>query len=240
MFRILAIAGVLALAAASPYALAESANGSQGAVTAIDIALEPDAAMTQHAAALNARLRQAYPKGYALDATHRPHVTLLQRYVKTADLPDVYRAVGTVLKSQHIATWKLQAFRIDHAVWSGLAVTVILVKPTNEVLALQQRLIGAIAPYTVKTGTAAAFATTAAEPDINASTIGYVAAFVPDSTGKKYVPHVTAGVAPVPFVEKLESEPFAAFAFSPVAVSVYQLGNFGTARKELESWTVAP
>jgi hypothetical protein len=30
-------------------------------------------------------------------------------------------------------------------------------------------------------------------------------------------------------------EPFEAFTFSPVSASVYQLGTFGTARKELKA-----
>ncbi len=98
-------------------------------VTAIDIALEPDATMLQHAAALNARLRQSFPKGYALNASHRPHVTMLQRYVRTADLPRVYAAVEKIMSAKSPARWKLQAFKIDHAVWSGLALTVILAKP---------------------------------------------------------------------------------------------------------------
>ena len=32
------------------------------------------------------------------------------------------------------------------------------------------------------------------------------------------------------------AEPFDAFTFSPAGASVYQLGNFGTARKELKAW----
>jgi hypothetical protein len=32
------------------------------------------------------------------------------------------------------------------------------------------------------------------------------------------------------------AEPFDAFTFSPAGASVYQLGNFGTARKELKTW----
>ena len=64
------------------------------AVTAIDILLEPDAAMLQHAAANNARLLAVFPKGFALDATHRPHITLVQRFVRTADLDKVYAAAG--------------------------------------------------------------------------------------------------------------------------------------------------
>jgi hypothetical protein len=196
--------------------------------------------MLQHAAALNVRLRQSFPKGYALDASHRPHVTILQRYVRTADLPKVYAAIGNIMSTKHPATWKLQAFKIDHAVWSGLALTVILAKPPADVVTAQQQIIDAIAPYTVATGTAAAFDTTPAEPDINASTISYVSEFVPKSSGKNYIAHVTCGVASVAFVKTLEAEPFTAFTFSPVAVSVYQLGNFGTARKKLKEWMFTP
>jgi hypothetical protein len=221
-------------------AYAQLSHEAQPAVTAIDIALEPDATMLQHASALNARLRGHFAKGYALDATHRPHVTMLQRYVRTADLAKVYAAVRKIKAEYDMAAWKFDAFKIDHAVWSGLAVTVILAKPPQKVLEAQQQLIDAIAPYTVQTGTAAAFATTPAEPDINASTISYVATFVPKSTGKNYIAHVTCGVATVAFVKQLESEPFSSFTFSPVAISVYQLGNFGTARKKLEYWSFAP
>ena len=62
----------------------------QSPVTAIDILLEPDAAMLQHSAANNARLLKVFPKGFALDATHRPHITMVQRFVRTADLDQVY------------------------------------------------------------------------------------------------------------------------------------------------------
>ncbi len=47
-------------------------NAAQNSVTAIDILLEPDAAMLKHAAASNARLLAVFPKGFALDATHSP------------------------------------------------------------------------------------------------------------------------------------------------------------------------
>jgi hypothetical protein len=219
---------------------AQRTNDGKSSITAIDIALEPDATMLQHASAVNARLRQDFPKGYALDATHRPHVTMLQRFVRTEDLPKIYAAIPKIMSGYSPAAWKFEAFKIDNAVWSGLAVTVILAKPPQEVVDAQQQLINAIAPYTVDTGTAAAFVTTPDEPDINASTIAYVKAFVPKSTGKNYIAHVTCGVASVTFVKQLEAEPFSPFTFSPVAVSVYQLGNFGTARKKLYERSFAP
>jgi hypothetical protein len=66
-------------------------------IIAIDIALEPDATMVHHAEAVNARLRSVFPKGFSLDATHHPHITMLQRYVRTADLEKIYAAAEKVL-----------------------------------------------------------------------------------------------------------------------------------------------
>ncbi len=64
-------------------------------VTAIDLLLEPDATMLEHCQAVNARLLAAYPQGFALDAAHRPPITLVQRFVRTADLDKLCAAVAT-------------------------------------------------------------------------------------------------------------------------------------------------
>src|ERR1700749_2782461 len=90
-------------------AQAQTAAVAPDRVTAIDIALEPDATMIQHAKAANARLLKVFPKGFALDATHHPHVTIAQRYVRTADLEKIYEAVGNVLAKEKAADWKLKA-----------------------------------------------------------------------------------------------------------------------------------
>jgi hypothetical protein len=73
----------------SLFVCVQTSSAQQNPVTAIDIALEPDATMIQHAEAANARLRKVFPEGYALDATHRPHITMLQRFVRTSDLDKV-------------------------------------------------------------------------------------------------------------------------------------------------------
>ena len=65
--------------------------------------------------------------------------------------------------------------------------------------------------------------------------ISYVANFVKIASGKKFNPHVTIGVATIPYLKKMLAEPFEAFTFSPAGASVYQLGTFGTARKELKA-----
>ena len=224
----------------SLFVCVQTSSAQQNPVTAIDIALEPDATMIQHAEAANARLRKVFPEGYALDATHRPHITMLQRFVRTGDLDKVYAAVGDVLAGEKPARWMLKAFKYDYVVWDKAGVTVILIEPTDQLIQFQQKLIDAVAPFTVETGTAAAFFTTPEDADINQPTIDYVTHYVPDSSGKKLEPHVTVGVAPPDYLEKLVAEPFDAFTFSPAALSAYQLGNFGTAREKLKAWELKP
>jgi len=209
-------------------------------VTAIDIALEPDATMIQHAEAVNARLLKVFPKGFALDASHRPHITMLQRYVCTADLDKVYSAAGKVLTKEKLAGWKLKVFKYYYIPSKNIGLAGIVVKPTADLLKLQQKLIDAVAPFTVKTGTAAAFVTTPEAPDINQPTIDYIAAFVPKATGKNFNPHVTVGIATQDYLKEMLAEPFDVCAFFPAGASVYQLGNYGTARKKLKAWELKP
>ena len=69
------------------------------------------ARMLEHAGANNARLLQVFPKGFALDATHRPHVTVLQRFVRTADLDKVHAAVEKVLAGTRLGDMEMEAIR---------------------------------------------------------------------------------------------------------------------------------
>ncbi len=66
-----------------------------------------------------------------------------------------------------------------------------------------------------------------------------MANFVTIAAGKKFNPHVTIGVATETDLKEMLAEPFEAFTFSPAGASVYQLGGFGTARKELKALTSA-
>jgi hypothetical protein len=212
-------------------------------VTAIDILLDPDALMLQHAKAANSRLLKVFPKGFALDASHAPHITTLMRYVRTADLDKVYATASRFFASSNVISLKLKAFKYyfltDKSI-PGLGGAGIVVELTPELIKLQQDLIDAVAPYTEETGTAAAFATSPDEPDVNEATMRYVQVFVPEHSGKNFLPHVTVGLAPIAYLNAMLTETFDAFTFSPASASVYHLGNFGTARKQLKALDVKP
>jgi phosphoserine phosphatase len=212
----------------------------QGAVTAIDILLEPDATMLKRAESVNARLLKIYPKGFALGATHRPHITLVQCFVRTADLDKVYAAAGQVLGSANVNGLKLEAFKLYYIPVEGIGVSGIVAKPTPELIKLQQDVVAAVAPFTVETGSSVAFVTAPDDPIISPGLIDYVSAFVPNSSGEHFNPHVTTGVAPREYLDKMLAEPFEKFNFSPAGAAVYQLGQFGTASKELKEWDLKP
>jgi hypothetical protein len=234
----MAMAGVLALTV--PVTRAGPIVEATTAVTAIDILLEPDSTMLQHAAANNARLLGVYPNGFALDAAHRPHITMIQRFVRTAELGQVYAAAGKVIAAANVDRMKLEALKYYYLPSNDIGVAGIVVKPTPELLKLQADLISAVAPFTVGTGTSAAFFTTPDDSIIDPALIRYVATFVPNGSGQKFNPHVTTGVAPRDYLDRMLAEPFEPFAFSPAGAAVYQLGQFGTAAKKLNEWHLGP
>ncbi len=162
-------------------------------MTAIDIALEPDATMIQHAQAANARLLKAFPKGFALDATHHPHVTMLQQFVRTDDLDKVYAAANAVLAKENPTSWTLKAIKYYYIPSPPIGLAGIVVEPTEDLHRLQNELIAAVAPYTAKTGTPAAFFSDEDGHDIQKALIDYVAHFVSVAAGE-FNPHVTIGV----------------------------------------------
>lgn len=207
-------------------------------VTAIDILLEPDATMVAHAAATNKRLREVYPNGFSLDATHRPHITLVQRFVRTADLDKVYAAVGKVFADSDVKGLKLEAFKYYYIPDKDIGLSGIVVRPTPELLALEQKVIDAVTPFALTTATSAAFVTTPQNPDVLPALITYVSDFVPKHSGKNYEPHVTTGIASREYLDKMLAEPFTPFTFSPAGAAVYHLGHFGTAAKELHPFAL--
>lgn len=207
-------------------------------LTAVDVLVEPDETAVDRAGAWNTRMRGSVPDGFALDASHRPHITTLQRYVRTAELEDVYDAVHRTLAETDTSALSYRAVAIGHADWGvpGQGLAVILLRPGRQVIDFQAALLAAISPFTGSGGTAAAFVTDPGE-DISRSTLDWVDGYVPAQIGPdRYTAHITVGFATLDDLEAIEAEPFDAFTVRPAAVAVHQLGNSGAARKLLRSW----
>jgi hypothetical protein len=211
----------------------------QNSDTAIDILLEPDATMLKHAAADNARLRKAYPKGFAFDAAHTPHITTLQCFVRTEDLEKLYAAEAKVFAG--VKAMKLDAFKRYYLpAGGGLGVAGICAKPTPELVKLQADIIAAAKPFMLKTGPIAAFTAGHDDPAIDTAMIDYVSTFEKKAAGEHFNPHVSTGNAPTAYLDEMVKEPFESFTFAPARAAVFQLGPVGTAAKKLKEWDLKP
>ena len=182
--------------------------------------------------ALNARMLESVPTGFAFDERHTPHVTLLQRYVHTEQLSEVYAAVG--------ATWPAIPHRRSISPPSGShQEDPSMPGVGSAVVSLVGRAGGRRSadradrgdePWTAAGGDAAAFVTSDEEPEIDAGTLEYVERFVPDHSRANFAAHVTVGMATLDDLATLEAEPFESFTFHPSSFAVYRLGNHGTAQ----------
>ncbi len=207
-------------------------------LTAIDILVNPDEAALQHARKWNVRMRKSVADGFTLDASHQPHITMLQRYVRTTDLGSAYDAVESTLAATETGALSFSALAIKHADWGvpGQGLAIIALQPSPQVLDLQAALLAAVSPFTESGGTAAAFVTDPGE-DISQSTRDWVEGFVPGQIGAdRYIPHITVGFATLDDLTTIEAEPFDAFTVQPNGVAIYHLGNSGAARTQLKAW----
>lgn len=206
---------------------------------AIDVLLEPDAALQERARAANALLRTDHPAGFAFDDTHLPHVTLLQRYIDARDLEAVFAAVAGLLATHDPGAMRLQVaglhVRTDEAVGSASWA----IANTPELQRLADDCLAAVAPHARAGGDGSAFVPNEDGTPIRDSTVTYVERFVPDHGGANYAPHITLGRAGAAFLRELQRAPFEPFAFTPAALAIHQLGNHGTARRRLWRWPPA-
>jgi len=209
-----------------------------GSITAIDILMEPDATMLRHAQAANARLREVFAKGFSLDATHRPHLTTIQQFVQTAHLEEIYEKAEKIIADAKPTDWVLKAFKYYYLPANDLGGAGIVVQANDGWLKMQKELLEAVAPFTVKNATNDAFYTLPGEPELVPGMIPYINNFATDHAGKNFLPHVTVGIAPRDYLDKMLAEPFDEFTFNVDGASIYQLGDYGTARKRLKSWAL--
>lgn len=236
----LTCACILTLTAIGIHAQAADKPAKAAGVAAIDILLEPDATMLGHAADNNARLLKEYPKGFSLDALHTPHITMLHCFVTTANLEKVYATAGKVIASANVTAMRLEAFKYYYSPGGAVGIAGICVKPTPSILKLQADIIAAVKPFLAETGPIGAFTAPHDDPAIDAVLIAYVSTFVPKMSGENFNPHVSTGVAPTAYLDKMLAEPFKPFTFSPAGAAVYQLGPFATATKKLKQFDLKP
>jgi hypothetical protein len=211
-------------------------------LTAVDIMIQPDATAIARAREVNRRMPLSIPAGITLDDTHLPHITMLQRYLISADIDRAYAAIAEVIANTDAAALSYHVAGITYSEhWGppGQAAAVLGVLPNQQVLDLQAALLAAVTPFTGSGGTDAAFVTDPGR-QISQTTKDWVETYEPDQVGAKYTAHLTVGLATVEDLTAMQAEPFEEFDVKPVGLAVYQLGNNGTARARLKAWPLTP
>ncbi|MEZ5900791.1 MAG: 2'-5' RNA ligase family protein [Hyphomicrobiaceae bacterium] len=206
---------------------------AQDKLVAIDVLLEPDQKMLAAAEDWNKRLREQMPEGFALDETHRPHITLLQQYVAEKDLDASLATIKSLAASEDLSKLKLTANGLYHIPSGKIGLQGITIEPSSEIVALQAKVIQAMAPFRKSGGGQEAFVPDPTGTPFDPVLFKYVESFPESQAGKKFNPHVTTGTAPLEWVQAREKEPFEPFEFGVDKLTVYKLGNFGTAAKRI-------
>jgi hypothetical protein len=219
--------------------LSQPTESHDDKLVAIDVAIEPGETMVERSLADNAKLLANFPQGYALDDTHHAHISVLQRFVRESDLEKVYAAIAGAVASENPSAWTLAAYKYYYIPAGPIGLAGIVVEVTDDLLRFQQTLIGALTPFSVATATADAFFKLPSDPALHEvpTMLEYVGRFVPDHAGKNFMPHVTIGVGLKAHLDEMLAAPFETFTFGAAGASVYQLGDFGTARKNLKTLT---
>ena len=201
-------------------------------ILAIDILLDPDQVMLDKSKFYNDRMRENYPEGFALDASHQPHITVIQAFIKESALEDIKESISIMIDSMDLAERDLVANGLYYMPYDGMGLAGITVKKDN-LMDFHNQIVAMMQKYSVPDGTGMAFVQRPDGESIMQATSDYVNSFVPMASGENYNPHVTIGTAYEDFVKEMLSESFVPFTFKAKSVSIYQLGELGTAQKNL-------
>ena len=192
---------------------------------AIDIALLlPDAA-NERVRAVNTVMLAAKPEGLRFDATHLPHITLVQMFVQRGKLPSLIGLIDPILgRVQPLA------LRVS-GVGSGNTTAHFLIEPNPGLRRLHEQLMDAVQPFEESGGRSEAFYVDGEPP--READIAWVTCFRTNSSYGNFFPHITVGTGP----PQEFREPF---AFTAGRATVCHLGRFCTCRIVLREWTFGP
>ena len=249
----LVLPATLSMTSSAPASSSSSDSAQQ--IVAVNVCLLPPASHPLHERAVryNELLHSLFPSSFLFSLTRRPHVTLVQAFVLTSSLPALVAVITAAvsspspslavsLRGSELAAGPLQ---------EGVYVPSIAIERTPELQRLHSLVLAAVHPFRVSASQSSAaslrssFYREEGEADINDSTLQWVDRFELNSAEQRYFPHITIGTASEEALQKLrqqEAEEKTASGgqsaqseagWTVNRVSVFQLGNSGTVRKQM-------
>lgn len=196
---------------------------------AINVLLTPSAEMQAQALKLNTLIKENNPDALHLDKNHIPHITILQCFVKENDLPKINEALKGLYKN--FQNESLKAKSLSYETDKEASFAMIAVEKSNALLALHKKTIELVEPFMVKEGSEKSFVQNPDRSAISASTVSYVPDFLDKYSYEKFEPHISLGIAQKVFLDSLAKNVFRPIHFKATSISIYQLGDHGTAQK---------
>ena len=188
-------------------------------ITAIDILLEPDATMLQHAAAEQRPIAQGLPEGLRprCDAHSAHHTAPVFRPHGGPGEPLCRR--GTGVRGGQCHRDELEAFKLYYVPAGGdLGLAGICAKPTPEILKLQADVIAAASPSPGRRPIGA-FTAAHDNPAIGRGDHPVCSTFEKTGAGANSI-RTSDRRAPTEDLDKMLAEPFESFTFSPAGAAV--------------------
>jgi hypothetical protein len=149
-----------------------------------------------------------------------------------------YSAVEKVSAAHSLSGRQLTVAGLEHRPWNHEEITNIKIGKMRELEAFQAGLVAALSPYLVAAGDTREFFTSKGDAGVDQQTIEYVRTFVQKHAGSRFEPHVTVGISDAETARKATAQQETPARMTIAAIAVFQLGNVGTARKEL--WHYSP
>ncbi|MEM0517274.1 2'-5' RNA ligase family protein [Aequorivita flava] len=202
-------------------------------IIAVDVLLIPSEEMQAQAFQLNSLIYKNNPETIKLDENHVPHITLLQCFINESDLPKVNKALEGLFE-----TIKEENFKAESLFYyeeKEESFSMIRVENSKALMEIHKKSIELLKPFIVANGSENSFVQNPDGSAISKSTVTYVPAFVLEHSYENFDPHISLGVADVSLLDSLAAHIFKPIKFRAASVSLYQLGDHGTAQKLL--WT---
>ena len=191
-------------------------------VVAIDLAFPLPEPLSSIVIAINQRMLPP-PAGFRFDATHLPHLTLVQQFVRRTALGQVRRVVAEAVSGCDAPPLVTTDVRV------GRVACTLRVAQTAELSALHRRLLDVLAPFQTATAGPGAFFT---DGDVaRPADTEWVESFRQQSALASFDPHITLGVG------RMETT-VQPLRFLPTEVTLFHLGRFCTCRSMLYRWTL--
>lgn len=200
-------------------------------IIAVDVLLTPSEEMHAQAIQLNTLMKQNNPETITLDKNHIPHITLLQCFINEDDLPKVRRSLHGLYDDIKNETLHAQSLFYFKEKEKSFAMITVEVSP--QILELHEKTIELIKPFIVYNGNEDSFVQNPDGSPIGESTLTYVPEFIEKHSYENFDAHISLGVAERVLLDSLAENVFKPINFKATSISLYQLGDHGTAQKSL-------